>query len=272
MTPIVSFVNQKGGVGKTSTTLGIASAALTSSLKVLVVDTDPQANATAALGSGDHVEFDLNDLIEANTNSVNAVQEVITPSSWSERIDVLPASLDLAKRDGDTTPMVEFRLRKALQLVAPSYDLILVDCSPSVGKLVMSSLIASTHVIVVTEPSAPALAGVENLRDTISAIQEYGNPELEVAGVVVNRSNNTREARFRIDELQEALGSDVLRPHIPSRSIVSEAMGAQQPVHAYLSRSRDVSEIYDKLRKQIISTGKQTADNARSDYGGGARK
>lgn len=250
--PVVSFVNQKGGVGKTSTTLGVASAAINRGLRTLVVDTDPQGNATTALGVDASNHFDLNDLIEANTDDVNAVREVVMPSTWAGNIDVIPASLDLAKRDGDSTPMIEFRLRKALHLLRDDYDLVLLDCSPSVGKLVMSALIASTHVMVVTEPSAPALAGVENLRETIDAIQEYGNPDLTVAGVVINRTTNTREAQFRIAELVDALGQDVLEPHIPLRSVIAEALGAQQPVHAYLSKSKDVSAIYSELLDHIL--------------------
>lgn len=250
--PIVSFVNQKGGVGKTSTTLGIASAAVNHGLRTLVVDTDPQGNATTALGVDAADRFDLNDLIEANTSDPDAVREVIVPSTWAGNIDVIPASLDLAKRDGDNTPMVEFRLRKALNLIADDYDLILIDCSPSVGKLVMSALIASSHVLVIAEPSAPALAGVENLRETIEAIQEYANENLSIAGIVVNRAVNTREAQHRISELQEAFGDGVLEPHVPMRSVVAEALGAQTPVHAYLSRAKEMIHVYDALLEHLL--------------------
>ena len=162
--PIVAFVNQKGGVGKTTTVLGIASSAASRGQRVLVVDTDPQGNATAALGVDPTGEFDLNDLIDANTDNRNAIREVVLPSAWPGHVELLAASLDLAKRDVDTTPMLEFRLRKAIRLIADDYDIILIDCSPNLGKLVMSALIAATQAIVVTEPSAPALSGVLNLR------------------------------------------------------------------------------------------------------------
>ena len=245
--PIVAFVNQKGGVGKTTTVLGIASSAASRGQRVLVVDTDPQGNATAALGVDPTGEFDLNDLIDANTDNRNAIREVVLPSAWPGHVELLAASLDLAKRDVDTTPMLEFRLRKAIRLIADDYDIILIDCSPNLGKLVMSALIAATQAIVVTEPSAPALSGVLNLRETISAVQEYGNHELVVTGIAVNRETRTNESKYRVAELEEAFGSEILEPHIPDRAVIAQALGAQQPIHSYLSKARDASSAYDDL-------------------------
>lgn len=130
---IVAVVNQKGGVGKTATTLGIVSSlARRDDHRVLVVDLDPQANATTGLGiDADPEAFDVGDVIYANTEGVAA--EAITKSEWGDRVVCVPSSLAVAEREYDTALGSELRLRKALKGVCEDYDMTLLDCPPNVA-------------------------------------------------------------------------------------------------------------------------------------------
>ncbi|NKS92687.1 AAA family ATPase [Rhodococcus hoagii] len=183
--PVVALANQKGGVGKTAITLGIASAASAAGVPTLVVDMDPQGNSTTGLGVTTS-EFTANDVLYADERGIAA--DAIIETSWPN-VSVIPADLSLAQRDADQQLGAEMRLRKALDSpdLSERFGLVLVDCQPSVGKLVSNALIAATGVLIVTEPSIDASAGVANIMDTIETVREHYNPELEVLGVVLNK-------------------------------------------------------------------------------------
>jgi chromosome partitioning protein len=246
----LAVANQKGGVGKTSTALGIVASACASGRRVLVVDLDPQANASSGLGVSEP-EFDSGDVIHANQR--NAASSAIVATSWAG-VDVIPASLALAEREHDQALGIEYRLRKALEGVT-GYDLVVIDCPPSLGRLVTNALVAATHVLIVTEPAAAALKGVQNLLETIAVIVEHYNPKLIVAGVVFNRvPARSREAELRIAELTDAdLGVPVLAPSIPARAVIAEAYGASAPIHDYGAKAADATSAYDQLTEQLLA-------------------
>lgn len=246
----VAVVNQKGGVGKTATVLGLASAAAQAGRRVLVVDLDPQANATTALGveaSG----FTTGDVLYADARGVAA--DAVTKTAWGDAVSAIPASLALAERDVDVALGSEFRLRKALDGLE-GFDLVLVDCPPSVGRLVTNGLVAADHVLVVTQPAAPSLMGVANVTSTVNVVAEHYNPGLAVVGIVVNLLPvRQREADFRLAELVEAFGDLVWQPYVPARAVVAEAMGASAPVHDFAGRGRDVAAVYDALTGRVLA-------------------
>ncbi|NKU66383.1 AAA family ATPase [Rhodococcus hoagii] len=173
-------------MGKTAITLGIASAASAAGVPTLVVDMDPQGNSTTGLGVTTS-EFTANDVLYADERGIAA--DAIIETSWPN-VSVIPADLSLAQRDADQQLGAEMRLRKALDSpdLSERFGLVLVDCQPSVGKLVSNALIAATGVLIVTEPSIDASAGVANIMDTIETVREHYNPELEVLGVVSTKS------------------------------------------------------------------------------------
>ncbi|MBM4608570.1 AAA family ATPase [Rhodococcus hoagii] len=193
-------------MGKTAVTLGLASAASAAGIPTLVVDMDPQGNSTTGLGVTD-TEFTVNDVLYADQRGIAA--EAIVETSWPN-VSVIPADLSLAQRDADQQLGAEMRLRKALDApdLAERFGLVLVDCQPSVGKLVSNALIAATGVLIVTEPSIDASAASPTswTRSRLSA--STTTPTSNVLGVVLNKvPPRSREADFRAAELGDALAT-----------------------------------------------------------------
>ena len=223
----VAVVNQKGGVGKTATVLGLASAvAQEPGRSVLVVDLDPQANATAGLGA-DSSGFDTNDVLSADLAGVAA--EAIVGTEWGSAVQCIPATLALAERDADSSLGSEFRLRKALAGVS-GFDVALIDCPPSVGRLVTNGLVAADYALVVTQAAAPSLMGVANVMRTVEVVAEHYNQALSTAGIIVNLlPTRQRESDARLEELVAAFGDLVWQPYIPSRRSSPKPRGRGRP-------------------------------------------
>jgi chromosome partitioning protein len=249
--PVVAVANQKGGVGKTAVTLGVASAASVAGISTLVVDMDPQGNATAALGVAD-AEFTVNDVLYADRRGI--ALEAVAMSRWPH-VSVIPANLSLAQRDADRQRGGQTRLRKALDApeIADRFGLVLIDCQPSVGTLVSHALIAASGVLIVTEPSIDASAGVANTMATIDTVRKHFNEGLEIMGVVLNKvPPRSREAEFRRAELREAVGRYLWEPAVPVRGVLTESRGARDPIHSYGSRAADLVEIFDSYLTRIV--------------------
>ncbi len=242
---IVALLNQKGGVGKTTVTLGLASAAAAVGRRVLVVDLDPQAASTWVLGiEPDDVPVSTAEVLD-NANPAEAIYE----STWSANIHVMPASSRLQVREQGKPR----RLRTALEDLARGYDAVLIDCPPSLGNLTTSGLTAADHAIIVVEPSALGLRGISAVADVIDQVWDDHNSELELAGVIVNKVPAiSGEADRRYDELTRIVGKRaVWQPTIPQRVIVNQATGERRAIHSYGARSADVSIAFDQLWKRL---------------------
>lgn len=254
--PIVAVVNQKGGVGKTATTLGLASAVAYSARHCLVVDLDPQANATTALGVDLSRGFTTDDVLAAD--AAGCAIDAVADTEWGAGVLAIPSTLSLAAFEQDASLGSEQRLRKALQGVGEKLgvDVILIDCPPSVGRLVSNGLVAATTTLVVTEAAAASISGVENLVQTVNVVREYYNPDLAIAGVIVNRMpTRQREAATRLEELSKALGSDLWEPVLPARAAVAEAMGNRVPFHSIATGdNRAVADIYDTYLERLLGS------------------
>lgn len=254
---MVAVMNQKGGVGKTSVTLGLAAALADVGLAPLVIDLDPQANATAALAPRD-ITWTSSDLLRPDPDTGEVVsgglaEAIVAAADEWQGVGVVPAELGLASREQDQSVGREFRLRTVSQGV-DTHPLALIDCPPSLGQLALNALVAADAVLLVTEPAAASLAGLAAVAETIEQSRRYYNPALRVAGVVVNKYHSNRiEARSRMDELNEAFGDQLWVPFIADREVINRAYGAGQPVSAFGSSGVSAASDYSALAKLLVA-------------------
>jgi cellulose biosynthesis protein BcsQ len=243
MARTVAIVNQKGGVGKTTVTLGLASAAQAAGHRVLVVDLDPQASSTWVLGHDPAlVEIGTAEILGKKATAL----EALCASAWGDEIDLLPGCERLLKRESSNHPN---RLRSALEDIRESYDAVLLDCPPSLGNLTINGLTAADHAVIVVEPSALGLRGIGAVADIVDDVWDSHNADLDLAGVIVNKVPAvSAEAERRYDELSRIVGRKAIwQPVIPQRVVVNQAIGERRPIHSYGARAHDVSAAFDAL-------------------------
>ncbi|MDZ7677971.1 MAG: ParA family protein [Acidimicrobiales bacterium] len=259
MTTTVAVINQKGGVGKTTVTLGLASAAQVARVPTLVVDLDAQGSSSWALGlEVDDNTLTISDAIAANRDG--AARDAVVESGWGPPIDVLPAGRDLVDRETEvraTDPA--HRLRRALIGVTDPYELVLIDCPPSLGLTTHTALAASDLALLVVEPAAFSLRGVAAVTDAIDDAWSDLNRSLDIAGVVVNRvPPASTEAEVQLDALRSLVGKrGVWTPYVPQRVAVNEAMGARESIHAHGWRGVEVAEVFDALLAKLRRAAKR---------------
>jgi cellulose biosynthesis protein BcsQ len=253
----VAVVAQKGGVGKTTTLLGIAGAAWERGLRVLVVDLDPQANATAALDP-ESTAYSTNDVLADARPGVAA--DAVVRSGWGLGVDLVPAERALEHRAVPEGRDSTLRLRIALETVVDGYDVVLVDCPPSLGELTRNALAAVRLALVVTEPSFFALPGAAAALEAIEVVRGSSNLVLRPAGVVVNRARpQTTEHAFRLAELHEAYPDLVLPVTVPDRTAIQQAQGACVPVQAWRSAgAHEASDAYDAILDVLLARASES--------------
>ncbi|WP_432495025.1 ParA family protein [Kineococcus auxinigenes] len=247
----VTVCSAKGGVGKTSVTLGLASAALHRSLSTLVVDLDPQADATSGLDVTAQRAHDVAAVLRTPKRRV--AESAVAPSGWVDDhpglLDVVSGSAASAGLDAPDPQEADLEgLRRALRKL-DDHQLALLDCPPSLGGLTRSAWRASDAVVVVSDASRFSVAAVGRTLDEIAALRS--GPR--VAGVLVNRySPRSGEQRFRLEELRSLFGDLVLEP-LPDRVAVPQSQGAGKPLHALRPvAARRVAEQFDRLLDVVL--------------------
>ncbi|MEV6241811.1 ParA family protein [Lentzea sp. NPDC051838] len=262
----VSVLSLKGGVGKTTVVLGLASAALRRGVRTLVIDLDPQCNATSTL-EPEESKTSIYDVLQ--DPSEENVEQAIRPSKWGDGIDVLSGSEEAELLNHpDPNESRLHRLKDALRTLRDMYDefpyqLVLLDCPPSLGQLTRSALVAADRALLVTEPTMFAVAGVQRAFEAVQNERESNNADLQPLGVVVNRVRpRSHEHQFRIDELRDIFGPLVMPVALPDRLAVQQAQGACMPIHEWgTPGGREVALAFNLLlaRIQRISRSRRRA-------------
>ncbi|WP_033292360.1 ParA family protein [Amycolatopsis jejuensis] len=267
----VAVLSLKGGVGKTTVALGIASAALRRGTRTLVADLDPQGNATTSLDPP-YTDATLADVLETPARAV--LERAIAPSVWSEDIDVLVGAEDLEalNEPGSDGRRLE-NLSRALDelhqnpLREDPYELVIVDCPPSLGRLTKSALVAADSALIVTEPTMYAVAGAQRALEAIERIREESNPTLRPIGVLVNKLRvRSYEHQFRVGELRENFGSLVMPTAIPDRLAVQQAQGACSPIHEWHSPgAQEIALTFNMVLAKILRSSRAGRHRVRGE-------
>jgi chromosome partitioning protein len=253
---VAGVLSLKGGVGKTTVTLGLVSAAITAGLQTLLVDLDPQMNATTTVDIQDGGPTVADVLANPRRTLVN---EAVRPSPWSPLLRVLPGS-EAAEAHNNPEPTAKqlARLTTALAKVDPAPDLVLIDCPPSLGQLTRSALVASDRAVLVTEPSLYAVTGVQRALEAVQK-ERLTHRHLQPLGVVVNRVRpRMTEHEYRLAELRDLFGPLVLNPPLPDRAAVTQAQGAGVPIHQWpTAGAREIAAMFDVLLERLLRSARQ---------------
>lgn len=253
MSKILAVTNQKGGVGKTTTCINLGACLAQLGKKVLVVDIDPQGNTTSGLGIGRHrlkkCVYDV--LIDGFP------VDVVAQATDIVGLEVVPATIQLAGAEIELVPAMsrEVKLKKALDMVKPFYDYILIDCPPSLGLLTLNALTASDGVLVPIQCEYYALEGLGQLVNTINLVQRHLNPSLDIFGALLTMyDSRTNLANQVVEEVKSYFRQKVFETVIPRNVRLSEAPSYGQPITVYDPRSKG-AEVYTALAKEVIGRG-----------------
>ena len=250
---IIAVANQKGGVGKTTTSVNLAACLGAKKKKVLLVDCDPQGNASSGFGV-DKATLQGKTIYQVLIDNV-PVADVIQKTEF--KVDILPANIDLAGAEVELVAAIsrETRLKKALDAVRDNYDYIIIDCPPSLGLLTLNSLTAADSVLVPIQCEFYALEGVAQLMRTIELVRSNLNASLKLEGVVMTMyDSRTKLAEQVVAEVRNSFDTVVYKTMIPRNVRLSEAPSFGQPIIYYDKKSKG-SEVYMKLAKEVIACG-----------------
>ena len=253
MAKVISIANQKGGVGKTTTSVNLGACLAHLGKKVLLVDIDPQGNATSGMGVE---KADVNQCVYNVLVDDVDVKQVILPTS-EENFDIIPATIQLAGAEIELVPTIsrEVRLKRALDTVKNQYDYILIDCPPSLGLLTLNSLTASDSIIIPVQCEYYALEGLSQLLSTVRLVQKHLNKNLAIEGVLLTMLDARTNLGLQvIEEVKKYFQDRVYKSIIPRNVRLSEAPSHGKPILTYDPKSRG-AEVYLELAKEVIANG-----------------
>lgn len=250
MGKVIAITNQKGGVGKTTTSVNLSACIANSGKKVLLIDMDPQGNASSGLGiDKDSLELCIYDVL-INGMTMN---DVIVPTAL-KKLKIAPASIDLAGAGVELVnlPKREHILKKALKENRDDYDFIFIDCPPSLDLLTLNALTAADGVLIPIQSEFYALEGVSQLINTVNLVKKSLNEKLEIEGVLLTMFDGRTNLSIQVaDEVKKFFTTKVYKTIIPRNVRLSEAPSYGEPIIIYDPRSKG-AEVYMKLAKEVI--------------------
>jgi len=255
MGSVFAVVNQKGGVGKTTTAVNVAACLAASGERTLLVDTDPQGNATSGVGV---VKSELEACIYDVLINEVPIERVIVPTETAA-LDLVPAKLDLAGADIELMSSMsrETKLKQALERVADRYEFMIIDCPPSLGLLTVNVLTAARFVILPIQCEYYALEGISQLLRTIDLVHQHLNPDIEIAKVLLTMFDyRTNLSQQVVDEVRRFFGDRVSSVLVPRNVRLSEAPSHGRPIITYDPRSKG-AEAYTKFAAEVACFGQE---------------
>ncbi len=249
MGKIISIINQKGGVGKTTTAVNLAAELADKGHKTLLIDEDAQGNSTSGLSKDVKFGKDLYDVLLDDADAKEAAVKTAVKKLW-----LLPSSIDLAGAEIEIAglPEREFLLRKKLAAIKDSYDYILIDCPPSLGLLTLNALVASDSIIIPIQAEFYALEGLSQLVKTVQVVSRKLNPSLHILGILLTMFDGRTNLSLQVaEEVKKYFGSKVFRTVIPRTVKLSEAPSFGEPILTYAPKSKG-AEAYKKLSREVV--------------------
>lgn len=255
MGKIISIANQKGGVGKTTSSVNLSACLAQFGKRVLLVDIDPQGNATSGVGinKGDIDYCIYNILVEDYPADKVCVPTVV------DGLDIIPATIQLAGAEIELVPTIsrEIRLKKSLDELRDRYDYIIIDCPPSLGLLTINALTSSDSVIIPVQCEFYALEGLSQLLNTIRLVQKHLNKRLMIEGVLLTMLDARTNLGIQvIEEIKKYFQDKVYKSIIPRNVRLGEAPSHGQPIILYDPKSRG-AEVYLELAKEVMASGER---------------
>ncbi|CAI2564990.1 AAA family ATPase [Apilactobacillus kunkeei] len=248
---VISLANQKGGVGKTTTSVNLGADLATMGKKVLLIDADAQGNATSGVGiQKSDIQKDIYDILV----NEEPISEAIIPSKH-EGLDIVPATIQLSGADIELTPQMarETRLLNALKSVSDQYDYVLVDCPPSLGLITVNAFTASDSILIPVQTEYYALEGLSQLLNTVQLVKKHFNPDLDVEGVLLTMYDSRTKLGQQVnDEVRKYFGDKVYDTIITRNVRLSEAPSYGLPIIDYDPNSKG-SELYMQFAKEVLA-------------------